>query len=225
MAKKKNKNLCSKSIVKHSPPTGKKCMTVKRQTGVEIDSAGQGAEAGLFTNSKLPSKKNLTLKSGKTSLPTPKFSSVCGTDVKNTKSAKDSGTSPSEKKQIYKHKSSVQSLLASVGASSSDESGSEVTYMNNFSTSKKKVTKKVNRQETTKKAKKAPNIDGPKAFHTIVSPSDDSSLKTGCVPIYDIGVSNDKYVNTVLHKNCATKFSQCHEKHCKVFNLWKSQSK
>ena len=45
------------------------------------------------------------------------------------------------------------------------------------------------------------------------------------LPIYDTGVSNDKYVNTVLHKNCATKFLQHDEKHCEVFNLWKSQSK
>ena len=80
MAKKKNKNLCSKCMVKHSPPTGKKCMAGKGQTGVETDSAGQKAEAGLVANSKLSSKKNLTLKSDKT----PKFSSMCGTDVKNT---------------------------------------------------------------------------------------------------------------------------------------------
>ena len=32
---------------------------------------------------------------------------------------------------------------------------------------------------------KAPNIDGTKAFDTIVFQSDDISLKTGCVPIYD----------------------------------------
>ena len=70
---------------------------------------------------------------------------------------------------------------------------------------------------------KAPNIDCTEAFDTIVSPACyDNSWKADCVPI---NVSNDKYANTVLHKNCATKFLQCDQEHCDVFNLWKSQSK
>ena len=52
---------------------------------------------------------------------------------------------------------------------------------------------------------KAPNIEGTKAFDTIVSVVNENSIQTECVPVYDISVSNDKYVNTVLYKNCATK--------------------
>ena len=75
MAKKKNR--CSKCMVKHSPPTGKKCMAGNRQTTGEVqDGAGQEVGSGLFTDSKLPSKNNLTLKSTKTPLPTPNFSGM-----------------------------------------------------------------------------------------------------------------------------------------------------
>ena len=125
MARKKNKNLCCKCLIKHRQP-----MAVEEHGSDKmLDNSGQEAAPGSSINNKSPPKKNLTLKSIKASLPVPTFSGMNNTDVKITsKSAKDFDTSPFKKKQIQKAKSSVQSLFTSVVVSSTDDSSSEVTY-------------------------------------------------------------------------------------------------
>ena len=128
MARKKNKNLCSKCMIKHSPLTGKKCAgLLEFSSGKATDTSGQEPAAGSSKNCKSPSKKNLTLKPTKALFQLPSSPYLASTGVKvKRKSAKDSGLLSSKKKQVQNsHKSSVQHLLASVRAS--DDSEDDVT--------------------------------------------------------------------------------------------------
>ena len=140
-------------MIKHSPTTGKKCPgLVDFSSGKAADSSGQEAATGSSKNCKLPSKNSLTLKSTKTLFQSPISPDLTNTGVKvKRKSTKDSGSLTSRKKQVQNsQKSSVQHLLASVGASPSDDSEDDVT-LDKLLPSKKKVTqqRQVNHLETS----------------------------------------------------------------------------